>query len=231
MEDLQAHLHRVCKIRLSNGSKLILKFNPSPATALLRHERSYLETEASVFALLSMSNLPTPRVLKYDKRNIHLGSPIMLTTHLPGILYADVFPYLTRSERMGIEQQLQSLRSIISQLDSTTFGSAALIASKKGFSTWREAFKSMMDSVLMDAEDVMVNLPYVEIRQAFSTWEIALDDVKRGSLVILGLGQPENVLLDRRTNEVTGLLEFGRAFWGDRDMSRPESNPTTRGLL
>lgn len=83
------------------------------------------------------------------------------------------------------------------------------------FDTWSEAFKDMLEGILMDGEDMLVALPYSEIRQVAERMEGVLDEVKEARLVVCGLGSVENVLIERRANEVTGLLDFGTAFWGD----------------
>ena len=230
-EDLRGHLHGICKLRLSNGSRLVLKLSPSPNAVLLRQERYFLESEATVLSLLKKSSLPIPRILRYEPRSTHLGSPFLLSTHVPGVLYADALPHLTRSECRDIELQLRSLKSTINQYTSSTFGSAALVASNRGFSTWRESFRSMFESVMMDAEDMMINLPYHAIREAMASASKELHDVEKARLVVLGLGRPQNVLLDRRTNNVIGLLDFGQAIWGDTAFSEPELCYDRKGLL
>ena len=230
-EHLSNHLHRICLVHLSNGSQVALKLSPSPSTDLLRHERNSLETEASVLTFLMNSNLPVPRALRYDRNGMRLESPFLLTTHLPGIAYADALPYLTRTERREIELRLRTFRSTVSQRVSHQFGPVALVASGRGFSSWREAFRSMIESVLMDGEDRNVHIPYIEIREAFSKWGKALDEVREARLVVMALGRPENVLIDRKTNNITGLLDFGQATWGDPALSEPETCPGTKGLL
>ena len=90
---------------------------------------------------------------------------------------------------------------------------------------------AMLESVLMDGEDVMVSLPYLQIREQVSRMKNALDSVEEARLVVLGFGQAENVLIDRRTNEVTGLLDFGRAIWGDWEMGDLDKRKGTKGLL
>lgn len=230
-EHLPDHLHRICLVHLSNGSQLVLKLNPSPSTGLLRHERYSLETEASVLALLTNSNLPAPRALRYDRKGTRLDSPFLLTTYLPGISYADALPYLTSTERREIELQLRSLISIANRYVSSTFGPVALVASNRGSVSWRDAFRSMVESVLMDGEDMRVNLPYIEIREAVTSWGKALEEVREAKLVVLGLGRSENVLIDRRTNGVTGLLDFGQAVWGDPALLEPDMCTGTKGLL
>lgn len=77
-----------------------------------------------------------------------------------------------------------------------------------------------------------VNVPYIEIREAVSTRAKSLDEVREARLVIFGLGRPENVLIDRRTNDVTGLLDFGQALWGDVEfgaMMEPQSESCSTG--
>ena len=231
MEDIRGHLHGICKLRLSNGSRLLLKLNPSPNTVVLRHERYSLESEAIILSLLKKSSLPIPRLIRYDARSVHLGSPFLLSTHVPGVLYADVLAELTRSECRDIELQLRTLKSTINQYISPTFGPAALVASNRGFSTWREAFKSAFESVMMDAEDMTINLPYHALREAVSSAANELHGVDRARLVILGLGRPQNVLLDRRTNDVVGLLDFGQAIWGDPAFSEAELCHDRKSLL
>lgn len=231
MEDIRGHLHGICKLRLSNGSRLVLKLSPSPNTVLLRQERFFLESEAAILLLLKKSSLPIPRILRYDPRSTNLGSPFLLSTHVPGVLYADALAHLNRSECRDIELQLRSLKSSISQYTAPAFGPAALVASNKGFSNWRESFKSMFESVMMDAEDMTISLPYHAIREAASSVSKELQDVEKARLVVLGLGRPQNVLLDRRTNDVIGLLDFGQAIWGDPAFSEPDLCYDRKGLL
>jgi len=135
---------------------------------------------------------------------------------------------LTHSERSSIERQLKSLASIISQHTSSNFGPVIL---KKGYKTWREAFLALLESALMDGEDKLVNLPYSQIREEAVRFGPRLNDIKEGRLFIVGLGLPQNVLIDRRTNEVTGLTDFGRAMWGDSAMADSDGESGPRKIL
>ena len=215
MENTSGHVHCVRHIHLSNGIRLVLKISPSTYTDLLRHERHCLAAEACTISLLAKSNLPVPRVLKYESRITNIGPPFLLTTHLPGIGYTSVRPYLTRSERSSIERQLESLSSIITQHTSPRFGPVGV---KNGHDNWREAFLTMLESILMDGEDKLVSLPYSQMRDEALRFGYVLDEIKKARLVVMGFGQPENVLIDRRTNEVTGLTDFGSALWADPDL-------------
>ena len=83
----------------------------------------------------------------------------------------------------------------------------------------------------MDGEDIMVNIPYFAIREAISRWESYLDDVTEARLVVPDLSKPENVLIDRKSNMVTGVLDFGGAVWGDVAMTKHERADDIKSLL
>lgn len=231
IEELPNHLHRIRLVRLSNGSRLVLKLAPSLSTSLLRHERQCLDTEALTLSLLAKSGLPTPRVLKHDSQAASLHAPFLLTTYLYGTSFAEVRPYLSRADRLGIERQLRVLSSAISQHKSTTFGPVSLVWTGRGHKRWREAFLSMMESALRDGEDMLVSLPYSQIREQVAKAERALDEVEDARLVVPALRNPSNLLIDGRTKEITGLLDFGMALWGDVEMGEGNDAGGTRGLL
>ena len=73
----------------------------------------------------------------------------------------------------------------------------------------------MVESILSDGEDILVSLPYEEIRDQVSKAGPRLDKVKEARLVAVGFDHPKNVLIDPVTKDVTGILDFGSALWGD----------------
>ncbi|MCJ1411686.1 hypothetical protein MMC19_005778 [Ptychographa xylographoides] len=230
MEDITNSVHPVRLLYLSDGSRLTLKVNP-PATPLLKSERQDLDTEAQSLIILAKSGLPVPKVITHDGSGAVLGSPFLLTSRPPGTSLAGILPFLSRRDRMQIDRQLSDVETIMAQHLSPTFGPVAQVASGQGFKRWREAFKSMLGSVLKDGEDMFVNLPYAEIREQLARAESALDEVQESRLIVLDLGDPENVLVDERTKEVTGLIDFQKALWGDIDMVTGDAATSMRGIL
>ncbi|KAL8697419.1 MAG: hypothetical protein Q9201_007131 [Fulgogasparrea decipioides] len=234
VEDLPSHLHNVHILHLSNPSRLVLKIGPSPTPLLLRHERYLLDNEALALQILGRSDLPVPRVLRHDPTSTRLGSPFTLTSFLSGTPYAEAMKHMTSLERASIEHQMRFLNAAIAQHVSPAtkpYGPVVHAASKQGHRTWREAFKALLESVLMDAEDLMIHLPYAQIRDEVARSESVLDEVAEPRLVVLGLCEPRNVLIDRQTNNVTGLLDFGRALWGDWQLGAMEEAVGTKGRL
>lgn len=234
IETLPNHLHDINLLHLSNGSRLALKLGPSPSAHLLRHERRMLGNEASTLEILARSNLPVPRIYKYDPSTTRLGSPFLLTTFLPGASYAEERKCMNGRDRANIGRQVRLLGAAISQYVSSSpkpFGPVVVVAANQGHATWREAFKEMLESILMDAEDLLVNLPYAQIHDEVARLEHVLDTVTEPRLVVLGLSEPRNVLIDRQTNNLTGLLDFGRALWGDWQIGAMDEAAGSKRLL
>ncbi|MCJ1394748.1 hypothetical protein MMC18_007628 [Xylographa bjoerkii] len=231
VEDVPSQLHPVRLLHLSDGSRLTLKVTPPAATPLLKSERLDLETEAQSLMILAKSGLPIPTVLTHDASGKLLGSPFLLTNRLPGTKLATLLPYLSRVERMAVDRQLSNIEATMAQHLSPTFGPVAAVCSGHGFKRWREAYKSMLGSVLKDGEDMFVNLPYAQIREMVAKAESSLDEVQEARLIVLDLGDPENVLVSDRTKEVTGLIDFRKALWGDIDMVTGDAATSLRGLL
>ncbi|KAI4264536.1 MAG: hypothetical protein L6R42_000371 [Xanthoria sp. 1 TBL-2021] len=231
---LPDHLHNVNIIHLSNGSYLVIKAGPSPIVPLLRHERSLLENEAHALQILARSHLPIPRILKHDPTSTRLDSPFLLSTFVPGAPFVEVQKLMSLPERATVERQLRLLIAAIGQHVPSvpdTYGPLALAASHQGYKTWREAFRWMLESVLMDAEDLLINLPYAQIRTEVAESDNVLDDVREARLVIPGLTEPRNILIDRSTNTITGLLDFGGALWGDWQIGVPDAAVGIKGQI
>ena len=231
VEDLPNHLHRIRTLRLSDGSWVTLKIQPPVSVPMLKHERSGLETEALVLNLLTHSGLAVPSTLRFEGEDGFFGHSFLLTTHVPGISFAAALPSLNRNERILVDRQISFLSQEIGRRVSPTFGPVLQVSLHQGHQTWREAFTAMLENVLKDAEDLFVNLPYSLIRQRTANAEHCLDEVREARLVVPGLGDAHNVLIDERTKEVTGLVDFKQALWGDIAMSSDVGAPGTRGLL
>jgi hypothetical protein len=71
-----------------------------------------------------------------------------------------------------------------------------------------------MWDLLKDAVDKFINSPYAQIQEQVLRVESALDDVKEPRLVILGLGDAESILIDEKTRQITGLIEFKESRGG-----------------
>lgn len=221
LERLPASLHRLYLLHLTDGARLVLKCSPPPSTHLLRSEHLSLVTEAHVLELLTTSpshlHIPVPRLLRADASpdSEPLGNPYVLRTHVHGIPLAQLRPYLSGTDLLHIDHALGSYLRSLTSLTAPAFGPALAVAASRGSTSWREAFLLLLESVLRDAEDMLVALPYDFIRSLVQAQQGVLDEVRVPVLVPMDAGSPGSVLVDERRRCVSGLVGWGNSVWGD----------------
>lgn len=210
------HMHPLRLLMLSNGAHLLLKGSPSSRTALLRRERSFLETEAQFLSLLGQSANPCiPQLYHYDPHRRVWGSAYLVRQYMKGKSLSEMEGELTSQQLDDIDRHLGFLVSTIGQHAAPGFGSLQQVAFGAGRPSWREAFCSLVEGVLRDAEDMFIHLPYSEIRQELSRLAPALEDVSLPRLVVVDFGRPSHVLVDEESGQLSGIVDFSSAMWGD----------------
>lgn len=220
VEHLQGRLHQVFLTKLGDGSALVLKYPPTCNTRMLRHEKHTLETERKTLETLhEYTQLPIPRIIKYDSQGVELGSPFLMMSHIPGRRLSDLSSYLSTTERNAIDRTLGAYVRSLTTLSATQFGMTHRVFAKKGSSSWREAFLALLESALRDAEDMMLTVPYDFMRYHVGRHSHYLDEVTEPRLVALHVCDPQNILIDEHTKQVTGLVGFSNVVWGDPLMS------------
>ena len=61
---------------------------------------------------------------------------------------------------------------------------------------WKDAFRTMVETCLQEAEDLMLSLPYTQIRHHIYRLAPALESVRAANLVRADLGNSSSVLVD-----------------------------------
>jgi len=230
-QNILGHVHSLRLLALSNGARLLLKGSPFPGTRLLRQERYFLETEARFLALLGQSaNSCIPQLYHYDPRGRLLGCAYLIRQYVKGTSLSRMGNQLTARQRNDIGRHLGFLVSTIGQNVAPGFGSLQQVAAGAGRRSWRESFCALFESVLRDAEDMFIHLPYAEIRHELARLASALDEVTLPRLVVVGFGRPSHVLLDETSKQLAGVVDFSSAFWGDVLMAELFENPNTAVL-
>ncbi|KAL9106948.1 MAG: hypothetical protein Q9227_008071 [Pyrenula ochraceoflavens] len=231
-ECLASH-HQVYRITLAStilmidSTDIILKLPPRANTPQLSHDRSALLTESHVLSFLKHDPvLPVPSVLRCETRRSTISRPFLLTECLPGTRLADALPYLPQSTRCKIDQQLGFFHNHLSLKQAPAFGHPLAVANGTGCASWREAFVTILESLLRDAEDMMLSLPYAHIRQHISRLLPALDDVTEARLCMVELGLPDRVFVNPETGRVTGLVDWSWAVWGDPSFAKMWEQPS-----
>jgi hypothetical protein len=213
---LPADVHRVYQLDLSNGYQLVVKFSPLPAVPLLRREQLSLETEAHALTLLAQLGHPCiPRIFRYMPHDPSSSASFLVRQYVSGVLFPEMRSQLSPQDCRNIDRHLGSLIKAISQQMSTAFGSLSQVAAGAGSSSWRESFLSLFEEVIRDAEDMMIHLPYDQIRREIVRLSPALDEITVPQLVIINFGRPSDVLVNPNLKQLAGILDLGSAIWGD----------------
>ncbi|WEW55197.1 hypothetical protein PRK78_000626 [Emydomyces testavorans] len=213
---LEGHAHPIHILQLSNGVELVLKTRPLSSTSILRHERHLLETEAAVLSLLWQSGIKgIPQPLKVDIPKSTPSTAYFLRHLVQGVPLSEIDFPLTLDDRKCLDRQLGAVVNSISQHTSSQFGLVHNVTLGTGTRTWKQAFLSLLDSLMWDAENLFISLPYPEIRQHAIRLSAALDDVTVPRLAIVDIGKPSHIILDSKSKRISGFVDFSSALWGD----------------
>ncbi|GAA2562359.1 aminoglycoside phosphotransferase family protein [Streptomyces levis] len=195
------------ELRLTDGSRYVLKVPPSAAVPGLRHERELLVSEAEFYRSAARAGVTAPRL-------VSRGDGCLLMTACPGAPWDDT---LGDAEHTALRMELGRQVARLHRETGPGFGypSGALGPLAPD---WRTAFTTMFDAVLDDARRYGAELPRpvgTVARTAASAYG-ALDEVTVPCLVHFDLWRG-NILVDRSEGRarIGGLIDGERMFWGD----------------
>lgn len=216
VERLQSRLYQIYLTKLADETLLILKCPPTSDVRLLRHEKNTLRAEVQTLKILRQyTQLPVPQVVECKSNIGQRGLPFLVVTHLPGRRLSELSSELTVAEQITIDQTLGSYTRSLTSLSATQFGMAHRVFDGRGHKSWKEAFLALLEAALRDAEDMLVTIPYDNIRYYVTKQSHVLDEVVKPTLVALDVCSPDNVLIDEDAKRVTGLVGFSNVLWGD----------------
>lgn len=202
------------QVSAADQKEFILRFLPFPTTRLLRQERVGLAHEMDVIRLLSDSQIYTPRVVSHASGSIDGYWPHILLQYGTSVSLSTLRP-LDDAQKATVKKSLEEWLVSVSSIESSAFGT---FTHESDTLTWRNCFRAMLESTLREAEDMMVGLPYDNIRDCVRRYGYALDHVTTPRLVIPRAGCWRNIMVEPITLQVTGLVDYSSAVWGDPDM-------------
>ncbi|MBL0885777.1 phosphotransferase family protein [Myceligenerans indicum] len=197
------------RIRLDDGTGLVLKVAPDPAAEGLRHERDLMRTETTFYRTAAPA-LPVPGVAYADFSREVVPRDYLLMTELPGRNWHELDSGVRGADRGRLRRELGALVAGLHRITGDGFGYPQLGLS----GSWREAFTGMTAVLLDDAVrwNAPLPVPVSRLRSLFDGNADALDEVTTPVLVHFDLW-PGNVLLHE--GRITGIVDGERAFWGD----------------
>lgn len=227
VEKLDGYIYRTYRLRTSQGFFYSLKCRPSFNTRLLRHEETWLETEAgSLQAIGGRSDVRTPRLITHSNTSIPIGSPYLITGPFTGSILSEIEPSLSRQALSSIDKSLGQYVRQLSSITNHLFGSMKQAEGIPGSQSWARVFAFLLEAVMRDGEDSMISMPYEGMRDLVRKHRAALDKITEPRLVLLELAADRNVVVDASNYRVNGILDYSTAFWGDPFMSDCFYKPT-----
>jgi aminoglycoside phosphotransferase (APT) family kinase protein len=201
---------------LADGTRLVVKIPPGPATPVLCYEQGILGTEALYYRLAGRCGVTVPAVIAVDAADVSGGYLVM--RYCPGSPWPELEPLPSGAERDELRAGLGRLVACLHTVTGTGFGypSGALGPLRE---SWRAAFLEMVNAVLADAERFAVTLPRpaADIRDLFARRATVLDEVTTPVLVHFDLWDG-NILVESGPaggRQIGALIDAERAFWGD----------------
>lgn len=182
-------------------------------------------------------------------------SPYILTGPYYGHLLSEISPQLSQTPSEKIQQRVgffyrtlttsfspsSSSSTTQQQAQTKPFGplypssSCCCSDSLTSFTTWSQFYTNLLETLLLDAEDALINLPYSFIRETVRRNRTSLDRITKPKLVFLeGLIDERNIVVRRRRRlessagerresedewEISGILDWSGVVWGDEWMS------------
>lgn len=180
--------------------------------------------------------------------------PYIITGPFHGHLLSEISPRLPQTSSEKIQQRVgffyRNLTTSFSHPSSSStqqqpqtkpfgplYSSSDSSDSLKSFTTWSQFYTTLLETLLLDAEDALINLPYAFIRETVRRNQNSLDQITKPKLVFLeGLIDERNILVRRRRRlessgererrrasgdewEISGILDWSGVIWGDEWMS------------
>jgi aminoglycoside phosphotransferase (APT) family kinase protein len=207
----------VHRIRLTDGTGLVLKQAPGTDLPALTYERGLLAAEELFHRAAAPTGVPVPRWVHLDRSREVVDADLLLMSECPGRGWYELRGGIAADERDRLREELGRMTAALHRVTGPGFGYPTGSVGPLSPS-WRDAFLAMTAAVLADAVRFGAALP----RPAAAIGELlhaaapALDEVTTPALVHFDLWDG-NILLGTAGGElsITGIVDGERMMWGD----------------
>jgi aminoglycoside phosphotransferase (APT) family kinase protein len=200
-------------VRLSGGREVILKIAPPQNAEVMAYEKNIMTTEVASMRLVAQNPaIPVPEIYCFDTARDLCDSDYFFMEKLAGNNLGHVKESFSPEIQAQIDQSIGQIIREINSFTGTYFGYDGNSALRGG--TWKEAFIKIMDSVLEDGQKKNAEYGFSinDIRNAILKHVSSLETVTLPQLVHWDAWDLNFFAKD---GQVTGILDFERALWGD----------------
>jgi aminoglycoside phosphotransferase (APT) family kinase protein len=199
------------RVRLRDGSEVVLKIAPSPAVEVMTHERGAMATELRALSLIRQhTTVPVPEVHFADQSHELCDADYFFMPFVDAHNLGIVKTSLPRSDLEAYQEVLGRANRELNSIAGPAFGPL----DGGGDPSWRVVFTGMVEEVLRDGERRQVDLgwDYDVVRTVVSENASCLDEVVEPRFVEWDLWD-SNVMV--RDGTIVSILDHERAFYGD----------------
>jgi aminoglycoside phosphotransferase (APT) family kinase protein len=203
------------RLELDDGTQAVLKVSPPRGLKVLHYEAGLMEAEVEAMRLVrERTEMPVPEVLCYDPSRRLAPGAFYIMPYLPGAPLHKVRSSLPEAVQYKIDHELGRLLRQVNAIRGAAFGYFSDLQPR--FDRWSQAFAHMLEGVLLDGEamDIALPVPYEALRKLLLRSQLVLDEVTAPSLVHWDLWDG-NIFVDPDSGQITGIIDFERALWGD----------------
>ncbi len=200
-------------VRLVDGRAVILKIAPPPDAEVLTYEHNIMTTEVETMRLVAQNPaIPVPEIYYFDTDRDVCDADYFFMEKLAGDNLDHVKKSLPPEIQVQIDQRIGVIIREINSFTGTYFGYDGNSALRGA--TWKEAFLTIMDSVLEDGERKNADYGFnvADIRAVIQKHAPTLEEVTTPQLVHWDAWDLNFFVKD---GQITGLLDFERALWAD----------------
>lgn len=223
LEPISTGKHNASFWVVAGQQRWVLRVAPPDSTGLLFYERQMMRQEPLLHELIrSHTTIPVPAIIATGFDRIHLDRDYLLMTALAGAPLSDTSFSPEQQHRVlyQIGTYLRQLHNLTapSCLNTSAYGYIGLHHPMEPQPTWAEAFRIMWNLLL---NDVVTSGCYTLSDHQFMSnlldqYISHFDYAESPCLLHMDVWS-QNILVDSAGN-VTGLIDFDRAVWGDPEI-------------
>lgn len=203
------------QIDLENGKKIVLKVAPPKNIPVMRQEKDIMQTEVAAIRIVAeQTSIPVPEIISYITQSRYIDSAYFIMDYVDGVPLDKILHELTNEEQTQVYEQLGKYIKELHNIHHNKFGYT--LNNSCGYSTWSEAFISIIDDVLDDAKNGDISLPIdsSEIHRLVASCSLILDMVTTPTLLHRDLWMG-NIFIKRDSLEIAAITDWERSLYGD----------------
>jgi len=196
---------------------LVLRIAPPDDAGFVFYERGMMAQEPEIHAIIrERTSAPVAEILAYDTSRAHIDRDYLLMERLPGIALTHFSAGPGDLDRI-LEQTGRCLREI-HEITADAYGYLGAHRCMEPQSDWAGAFKVMWDKMVDDIVGAGYYDRAEESRLRALLYEhYALFDRPVTSRLLHMDIWSQNILVND-SGDVTGIIDFDRALWGDKEI-------------